>query len=71
MNPTDPSSTWSGLMQFGFGVLRLSSKDFWFLSLPELEAALRIYQVDGPHPMSRLRLDQLMRAHPDQPEEAL
>ena len=71
MNPADPSSTWSGLMQFGFGVLRLSSKDFWSLSLPELEAAMGVHQIGRPPVMTRTRLDQLMRAHPDQPEEAL
>lgn len=71
MNPADPSNTWSGLMQFGFGVLGLSSTEFWSLSLPELHEAMRLHQIGRPPIMTRTRLNQLMQIHPDQPEEGL
>ena len=59
--------TWPNLMQFGFGVLRLSSKDFWALTLLELDAAAATAASSGnlQRAMSRSELNDLMRAHPD------
>ena len=57
--------SWPNLMQFGFGVLRLSSNDFWSLTLLELDAALAAYSGNGQRAMSRDELNDLMRAHPD------
>ena len=61
--------TWPVLMQFGFGVLRLSSNDFWSLTLLELEAAMTAQLTSEPQMVSRSELDQMMRAHPDLNEE--
>ena len=52
-------------MAFGFGVLRLSSCDFWALTPRELQAA-----ADGAHGRARPRfsraaLRELMQAFPD------
>lgn len=51
-------------MRAGFGLLRLSSRDFWALTPRELAAALRpaARAADAP---SRAALDALMRAFPD------
>ena len=48
-------------MQLGFGELRLAPRDFWSMTLKELNAAL-------PHaePMSRDDLAALMQRFPDQ-----
>jgi uncharacterized phage protein (TIGR02216 family) len=52
-------------MAFGFGVLRLSSVEFWSLSPRELAAAAE--GVYGPQTGSptRAALDELMRLFPD------
>lgn len=65
MSTTDKVPAWPILMQFGFGVLRLSSKDFWALTLLEMDAALTAYLGNSQQAMSRVELNELMRAHPD------
>lgn len=51
-------------MGFGFGRLRLSSRDFWALTPRELAAAMR-GPVHAPEIFTRAALDALMRAYPD------
>jgi uncharacterized phage protein (TIGR02216 family) len=53
-------------MAFGFGVLRLSSREFWSLSPRELAAAAEgVYGV-APGAPSRAVLRELMRNFPDE-----
>ncbi|MFV0279239.1 MAG: rcc01693 family protein [Rhodoblastus sp.] len=58
---------WSEAMRFGLGVLRLSSRDFWTMTPREIHAASQGLFGAGPHgePISREKLDALMRAFPD------
>lgn len=57
---------WAEAMAFGFGVLRLGSKDFWSLTPCELAAAYQGLTGAGRgRPLSRDRLQALMRAYPD------
>ena len=54
-------------MQFGFGVLHLSSADFWALTPRELRSAARAFQPQvsaGAPP--RAKLQDLMQQFPDQ-----
>ncbi|HTJ56993.1 MAG TPA: rcc01693 family protein [Devosiaceae bacterium] len=57
---------WNDAMRFGFGTLRLSSRDFWGLTPRELAAA-----VEGaagrsrPRPPDRSTMGRLMAAFPD------
>jgi uncharacterized phage protein (TIGR02216 family) len=57
---------WDEAMRLGFGVLRLSSKEFWGLTPRELAAAFEA--VSGPQARApdRGRLDELMRQFPDE-----
>lgn len=59
------------MMALGFGVLRLSPRDFWRLSLPELRAAIEgLYGIDErPLPPRRADLAALMRRYPDPPRD--
>lgn len=52
---------WQGAMRLGFGVLGLSSKDFWSMTLRELAALF----PDPNQTMTRATLDALMRSAPD------
>lgn len=52
-------------MAFGFGVLRLSSRDFWALTPRELAAALEGFYGPAPEAPPRETLQALMRAFPD------
>lgn len=58
---------WQEAMRFGFGTLRLGSREFWGLTPRELAAAL-----EGPggrnrrQPPARATLDRLMAAFPDE-----
>jgi uncharacterized phage protein (TIGR02216 family) len=54
-------------MQFGFGVLRLSSQSFWGLTPRELASAFEA--LSGRRsgaPLGRETMEALMRAFPDQ-----
>ena len=58
---------WQAAMRFGFGVLRLSSRDFWGLSPRELAAAMTA--LSGPqvrNPPTRGELYGLMQRYPDE-----
>lgn len=58
---------WGEAMRFGFGVLRLSSREFWGLSPRELAAAMAAHA--GPvaaRPPSRSELGDLMQRFPDE-----
>ena len=52
-------------MAFGFGRLKLSSRDFWAMTPRELAAAVE--GVAGPiaPPLDRTALDALMKRYPD------
>ena len=56
---------WSDAMQFGFGVLRLSSKDFWAMTPRELFAAYMAFQPTHSAPIERETLNDLIRQFPD------
>jgi len=58
------SFPWDALMHFGMGQLRLSSRDFWQLSLPEIRALSKSMRGGRKAP-SRDVLNTLMRAFPD------
>ena len=55
-------------MAFGLGHLRLSSKEFWGMSLRELDAAIegRLGKSTTYTSVTRNQLAELMRKHPDQ-----
>jgi len=52
---------WARLMQLGLAELRLAPRDFWSMTLKELNAALR-----QAGPLSRRDLDFLMERFPDE-----
>lgn len=56
---------WREAMQLGFGVLRLSSREFWGLTPRELSAAFEA--LSGPRGAApdRTRLGKLMERYPD------
>jgi uncharacterized phage protein (TIGR02216 family) len=56
---------WREAMAFGFGVLRLSSDQFWRLSPRELAAAVRGRCGEPAEPMRRRELDALLARFPD------
>lgn len=58
------SFPWDALMHFGLGQLRLASRDFWRLSLPEIRA-LTGHICGGSQAPSRMILTRLMRDYPD------
>jgi uncharacterized phage protein (TIGR02216 family) len=51
----------------GLGHLGLTSRDFWSMTLRELDAALRGHYGLGPptHALTRASLMTMMRTHPD------
>jgi uncharacterized phage protein (TIGR02216 family) len=57
---------WREAMRLGFGVLKLSSRDFWELTPRELAAAFAA--LSGPRVVApdRGRLGDLMRQFPDE-----
>ncbi|MGE0339009.1 MAG: rcc01693 family protein [Xanthobacteraceae bacterium] len=59
-----PPFPWSEAMAFGFGVLRLSSDEFWRLTPRELAAAVRALRGESM-PLSRDVLDELIARFPD------
>jgi len=56
---------WREAMQLGFGVLRLSSKDFWGLTPRELSAAFEVRSGGHSGAPDRDRLGKLMERFPD------
>ncbi len=56
---------WKEAMEFGFGVLNLSSKQFWQLSPRELFAAYRAFSPKIIKPLQREELQDLIRQFPD------
>ncbi len=65
MKPQSEAFPWPQVMSFGLGRLQMAPKDFWAMSLPELNAALRVYYPDTNHAPSRRDLNELMQNHPD------
>ena len=56
---------WDEAMRLGFGVMRLSSREFWGLTPRELAAAFGGGAGRG-QPPSRGGLDEMMRRFPDE-----
>ena len=56
---------WSDAMRLGFGVLRLSSKEFWGLTPRELAAAFEALSGVRPSAPDRARFRQMMERFPD------
>ncbi|HEX4298397.1 MAG TPA: rcc01693 family protein [Devosia sp.] len=56
---------WQAAMRLGFGVLRLSSKEFWGLTPRELAAAFEAWSGPRSRPPDRNGLDRLMERFPD------
>ncbi|MEP7240422.1 MAG: rcc01693 family protein [Devosia sp.] len=56
---------WSEAMRLGFGVLRLSSREFWGLTPRELAAAFEGLGGRAASPPDRQRLQSLMERFPD------
>ncbi len=58
---------WAELMAFGFGRLRLSSKQFWEMTLREMDAAIEGYlgKIASREKPNRDGLDLLMTQYPD------
>ena len=56
---------WDEAMAFGFGVMRLSSREFWGLTPRELAAAFGTGAGRGSPP-SREGFSDLMRRYPDE-----
>jgi uncharacterized phage protein (TIGR02216 family) len=54
---------WSGLLKLGLGRLRLTPSEFWRLTPAELLLMLGIEGSSAP--MTRARLDELVKAFPD------
>ena len=52
-------------MRLGFGVLKLSSKEFWGLTPRELAAAFEALSGARGQPPDRARLGRLMERFPD------
>ncbi|ABD08159.1 conserved hypothetical protein [Rhodopseudomonas palustris HaA2] len=61
---------WAEAMQFGFGVLRLSSEQFWRMTPREFASALIGARGGIAAPLDRGGLDELMRRYPDHQEQA-
>jgi uncharacterized phage protein (TIGR02216 family) len=60
---------WEDAMRAGLGQLRLAPQDFWAMTLPELNAALRGTGPAGPaEALPRAALDALMALYPDHEE---
>ena len=56
---------WERAMAIGFGVLRLSSNDFWRLTPREFAAALRALYGEPAAPIDRAALEALAARFPD------
>ena len=56
---------WAAMMAFGFGHLRLASREFWAMTPRELAAAAEGLAGSGGEPPRRADLDALMARFPD------
>jgi uncharacterized phage protein (TIGR02216 family) len=56
---------WAEAMQFGFGVLHLSSDAFWKMTPRELAHAIEAVRGRAPAPIERSDFDALMKKFPD------
>ena len=56
---------WADAMRLGFGVLKLSSKEFWGLTPRELAAAFEALSGGRPGAPDRDRFKQMMERFPD------
>jgi uncharacterized phage protein (TIGR02216 family) len=56
---------WRDAMRLGFGVLKLSSREFWGLTPRELAAAFEALSGNRPVAPDRARLGKLMERFPD------
>jgi uncharacterized phage protein (TIGR02216 family) len=56
---------WDDAMRLGFGVLKLSSRDFWGLTPRELAAAFEALSGPRRAPPDREQLKALMERFPD------
>ncbi len=61
------SFPWQWVMEFGFGVLKLSPAQFWSLSVHELNAAVKSHYPAVNGQLERTVFQNLMTKHPDQP----
>lgn len=65
-NSTEPFP-WAAMMAAGFGVLRLSSAEFWAMTPRELNAAF--YRPPSRAALTQCELQQMMQAFPDKQQE--
>lgn len=56
-------------MAFGFGVLKLSSRDFWAMTPREMTHAMRAHGLVSEAPLSRTTFASLMDRFPDQEDD--
>ncbi|WDR06397.1 phage tail assembly chaperone [Devosia rhodophyticola] len=56
---------WANVMQFGFGVLKLSPEALWTMTPRELAAAMRGGHAIAAGPLGRDELTRLMERFPD------
>lgn len=56
---------WQEVMKFGFGVLHLSPKDFWSMTIRELETAMQAHYGTGEPTISRQWLNEAIVNNPD------
>ena len=56
---------WDEAMRLGFGVMRLSSREFWGLTPRELAAAWRGLAGEQVRPPGRDQLETMMERFPD------
>jgi uncharacterized phage protein (TIGR02216 family) len=59
---------WRQAMAFGFGRLRLASRDFWAMTPRELAAAVEGIVGAPPLPLDRAVLDAMIARYPDRPQ---
>ena len=59
-----PPFPWKAAIGFGLGVLKLAPEQFWRMTPRELACAIEA--VRGGAPLSRARLDALMKRYPDE-----
>ncbi len=56
---------WAEAMEFGFGILRLNSSEFWNMTPRELAAAHRAFVPLNNAPIDRDSFNKLMKKYPD------
>lgn len=52
-------------MAFGFGILKLSSAEFWAMTPREIACAMRAFAPVAAQPIAREGFERLMRRFPD------